>query len=407
MPIDTWRQKLKNSAPNRNVLLLRCEDIDRAVNPVLFSMVESYVEFYGWYSKTNENYKTAYIYDNPAFLMGPHDGTGNTVTIKNLGFRANEETKLKLRELKYNLCFNGTRFKTRDELTRDGIYLSPTAWFKLQLAIVNSGRRIKNSATGQRITTEIAQFFSKVKKGSRGFHKIIRNHYYNSSQLPEEQIVKTFCRLTATVPLPVNDYDEINIEPERDLDEPVPPNGIPIKHIEKGLGLWNNFFFPNDLREFILKSRFNSLWTNDRLHAAGLRENPWCTFCSIVTGQTLNKESFSHLFTTCTTTTNLLTTIATDMGVNLDIRSEDFKKLYWYGERGGGGNKKTDTAWLLFWEVFRFRIWYYRGIRRVPNVVRVKNEILFALNNIAGLSKKWYIKLTGNDFAIELINNPG
>jgi hypothetical protein len=68
---DNWTFDIKNAAPDNNILLIKPCDINRNLNPILYSIVEDYRYLYGCFSKTDGNYKKCYIFDNPSITMGP------------------------------------------------------------------------------------------------------------------------------------------------------------------------------------------------------------------------------------------------------------------------------------------------------------------------------------------------
>jgi len=399
LPIDTWRRVIKNQAPKKNVILARPEDISKVHNPICYSFVESFKIFYGIFTETNSNYKCAYIYDNPSFTIGPD--TSTTITIERLGVRGNTTNLANFRALTYDKCFHGTSFKTRDQFAESGVVLTPAAWFRLQLAISTAGRRLTKIAgnpESEKVLT-IETFFKKLKRGSKAIHNFFRKKYFNEKDLLREPIVVTFCRLTELVPV---------IEREVGNDnniEPVPGRTITLNEIKVGLSMWDNFCFENDFREFSYKARHNSLWTNRRLYAAGLRDDPFCTFCKIRFGRTQSNESFLHLFKECLTTSSLITTVRD--GID-NINEVNFTETYFFGLTvNGQGEFKTDMVILLFWELFRYRIWKKRCQRVVPNGEQIKKEIAFALQGLSNLSRKWKTKLLNSAYVEHLFVQQG
>jgi len=169
--------------------------------------------------------------------------------------------------------------------------------------------------------------------------------------------------------------------------------------------MWDNFCFENDFREFSYKARHNSLWTNRRLYAAGLRDDPFCTFCKIRFGRTQSNESFLHLFKECLTTSSLITTVRD--GID-NINEVNFTETYFFGLTvNGQGEFKTDMVILLFWELFRYRIWKKRCQRVVPNGEQIKKEIAFALQGLSNLSRKWKTKLLNSAYVEHLFVQQG
>lgn len=313
----------------------------------------------------------------------------------------NATNKANFRELTYENCFHGPRFKTRDQFEENGVTLTPAAWFRLQLAVTTTGRRLenRNAATDKIVTIE--SFFKKLKRGSKNIHSYFRLQYFNEKELITEPIVITYGRLTNTVPVAERNIEILPLENQ----VPVRIESVTINELKAGLVLWNNYAFENEFREFLLKSRYNILWTNSRLHAAGLRDDPFCTFCKIRFGQTRAHETFVHIFKDCLTTSSL---IANVRGENDDINEANFNISYFFGlTLTDQGTVKIDLVKLLFWEIFRYRLWKKRCQRVVPNVLQIRTEISFVLKCIANLNRRWRLRLANSEFVANLYEQQG
>jgi len=315
----------------------------------------------------------------------------------------NTGTNVKVfRKLTYNFCFHGPRFKTREEFAADGLELTWAAWFRLQSAVTHSGRRISKNIVGQKKTLRIEEFFAKIKKGSRQFHQIIRKHYCNDRRIVTDTTVTTYCKLTKTIA--INDEDRTGEQNAVPIPVRIQENKIECKIIKHGLSLWNIFFLPNDLREFLFKSRNNSLWTNGRLFAAGLREDPYCTFCKIRQGTTVKKKSFLHLFLECQTTHGIVTEILEVLRENVRIDTPFLNNYFRFGLfKLPDSTVRFDWTRLLLWEIVRYCIWKKRCSRRVPNTGAIKKEVIFILANLSKISKKWDNRIRGSDFLADLV----
>ena len=93
--------------------------------------------------------------------------------------------------------------------------------------------------------------------------------------------VKTFLRLTET-------------------------NELEIIRIKSMLVAWNNFFLQGAIRTFLFKFYNNTLGINSRVAKFVPETDPSCTFCSNLNLRPSPKESFSHLFYFCPTTSSIL-----------------------------------------------------------------------------------------------------
>jgi len=178
---------------------------------------------------------------------------------------------------------------------------------------------------------------------------------------------------------------------------------VATSEIKRGLEFWKNIAFENDFREFLFRERNNNLWTNNRLFAAGLGTDPMCTYCKIKSGHTANRESFGHLFFDCSITTKLINQARIHVGETAEKDSSLFRTTYWFGtgstvDENGTKNVNFDWAKLLFWEVFRYRLWKNRQYRILPNIEKVMREVFFGLHIIAISSNKWKQRLLTTNY---------
>ena len=131
------------------------------------------------------------------------------------------------------------------------------------------------------------------------------------------------------------------------------------------------------MREFLFKQRNNQLSLNNRLNAFDINVDPRCNFCRILNNNTRTRDSFSHLFFNCPVTRVLLQQFANIFEPNLDIGSENFKKLYWYG--GADGVEGSGQYTLFIMDCFRFIIWNFKLRRKIPNWPLFERELFFLI----------------------------
>lgn len=115
----------------------------------------------------------------------------------------------------------------------------------------------------------VGQFLDKWKKGSRPFRKIICNQ--SIDQIPHN-IVK-YADTVDTV---------INL--------------TKAKHL---CGSWNISFLDNQMRTFLFKLYNNTLGLNYRVTHFNPNVEPFCTFCTILGVENLERETPRHLFLEC------------------------------------------------------------------------------------------------------------
>jgi hypothetical protein len=116
--IDNWRFDLTMLAPNNDPLLLRCTDIDRTSNPIIYQICHSYERFYSSFCMINNNYKESYIFDNQFFKDTASD---NTLGPNFFGIDFYNNYKGIIRTLKFSDCFSNLGFKTLQEFANMGL----------------------------------------------------------------------------------------------------------------------------------------------------------------------------------------------------------------------------------------------------------------------------------------------
>ena len=65
---DNWKRTLYVKSYG-NILNIRAKNIDRHCFPILHKISLSYERFYVWHTGWNENFKSAFLYDNPALTL--------------------------------------------------------------------------------------------------------------------------------------------------------------------------------------------------------------------------------------------------------------------------------------------------------------------------------------------------
>ena len=279
LTIDNWRYHLAASSPTGNILLLRSRDINEFTNPILKRLVESYEDFYSCFSSINGNYKESFIFDNAAFTRGPVDNGKLDPDFFGHDFYAQYVNTI--RELTFNNCFVGRRVKTIGEFHEDRLPVSPVLWFRLQAALLYAKARLRKHDDSDNNTENIAQFLSKIKRGSKPLRKILtweKELNYN----PLTQRLAVYFSELSNIELP-------------DID-----------CLKACLGLWNYSYLTNDFRNFLFQLRNNSLPLNNRLNAFDPEISPTCNFCRIIDRDAAPRDGFYHFFFRCPISNRLL-----------------------------------------------------------------------------------------------------
>jgi hypothetical protein len=167
------------------------------------------------------------------------------------------------------------------------------------------------------------------------------------------------------------------------LDIPDKVNLLPM------LGAWNLSFLSNDHREFIFLERNNLLRVGAVAVHIWNNVNDRCTFCRILNPDTVNRETFNHLFKLCPVTTNLLRGLTRTVGLRYNLDMEGFNSMYWNGIQNG----KFHLDLLLTFEMFRHCVWSFKKRRIIPTQITFAQNFTSNLNTIKLLRYSLYLEI--------------
>ena len=378
LPIDNWREDLRAASPGNKIELIRESDINHELNPILATFVSSYVKFYGEFSRTNSNYKMAYIFDNPAFTRNPN--SLNTLNHEFFGPDTMLRSGYLIRSLTFSDCYTGPAMKTPAEFADSGIFLSPATWLRLQGALLTARNRYRNDDITQSSCVTIETFLNSIIKGSKKFRLILDRRVELLSDPSTLRSVATFARLTDTA------------IPDPDC-------------LKKCIGTWRFNWLSNDFRNFLYLLRTNGLKLNNRLNAFDPEVPATCTFCRIVDRETAQRESFSHLFLDCPISRRIISQLCTNFEPQVAPDDPDFARLYWYGIPPDG-IQPTDLIPVIS-DLIKYIIWKYKIRRKIPNYPAFLDEFRFSLSTMAAQHAKTRLVLLNHNFITNFFQAQG
>jgi hypothetical protein len=148
--------------------------------------------------------------------------------------------------------------------------------------------------------------------------------------------------------------------------------------LEHFLSSWNSSFLENNLREFILKCRYNLLKTNDRLSHVLTSIDQTCFLCNCLAHGSKHRETFNHLFRKCPVVINLIHRFILKMKINISSETTDFDQLYWFGNNNG----LLDRNFLLVFDIFRYHVWLCKKQRIFPRVTMLVDRTCASLETV-------------------------
>ena len=312
-------------------------------NPILYGLSQSFSTFNAVFSATKNNYKKAYILNNPLFCRGNRDSNIIDCTLFNKNANLYEIAKLRFCDF-----FVSGSLKSFVQLNLEyNLNLSLNSYLRLCGAHLFNKNKLKNRE-GDAIS--IADFFSSFKKGSKSCRKILTKKTSKSIDSRKLTTVTTFFLL-------------INLE-------------LPDTYtIGNFLSLWNLSYLPNKFREFIFKFYNNKLGINIRTShfGGGTRD---CTFCTLQ-GYNEIDESFVHLFFECDTVNNIHRVLDTNLFNYTSINIIE-NKSRWFGCLQ---MERENTFLRLFFLTVQYYIWCAKLGNFIPTVDFIMGETFILLDN--------------------------
>jgi exonuclease III len=381
--IDNWRHELASLSPGNNICAIRCCDIDKSTNPILYDLVDSYVKFYGEFTRLGNNIENAMIFDNPAFT-----GTnGVRINSRLFGVEFFNRYRDAIRALKFNDCFTNDTFKDLGGFRDMGVPIKLAAWMQLRAILLLSRQRIKkDNLHGKKLATSnnIGIFLSSIVKGSKKFRRILEFNHISNFKASEQRTVITFCNLTNSI-------------------APVGTN------LEVCLESWNKGWLSSDLKSFIFRFRNNILPLSNRVNNYNNDIDPHCYYCRTADPDTNIRESFAHCFFDCPMVHDLIFYL--NMEFFFRMEADTFKKFYWYGIDTGTNDFTTPAVRqginLTFWDTVRFVIFRLKVRRILPTHEMVRKNLIFTLKTTLLSNQSINAYIRGNNFFARFVQALG
>ena len=175
---DNWRIDLCRLG-HGNPLTVPATNISVVQHPILYGLCQSYNVFRKAFNEIDENYKSAYIFNNPIFKRGIKDD--GPLNASFFGGKENPDLR-RISYIKYSDCWDHNDFVSRDDLKQQFFCnLSESCFFRLRAAL--SLHKLENKRAGDLggrlnlcpplTSNSISSFFGSFKKGSLHCRKIL------------------------------------------------------------------------------------------------------------------------------------------------------------------------------------------------------------------------------------------
>jgi hypothetical protein len=353
-PCDNWREDVWNITYG-NLLVLHPSIVNKNINPIIFGIAQSFVDFKKSYFGCNENFRKMHLFLNPLV-----DGNINDRRPMDIAFfrqMPQLESEM-IAKLKFNdiYAMNPLSF---EEVNRR---LDQPLNFLTYLRLTGSCRdfigRLKNNRQNNGTSLALDDFFGTFKKGSSSIRRFLECNQKRSSIL-QSQSVKKFLNITNNLV----------------TDE------ICMSSVYK---LWGEVALPNAFREFLYKFFNNCLGINTRLSHFVQNQGRGCTFCDLVRLEVTPDETFLHLFYNCPTVASMHQKFYAKYFNDLDLDNE-LKQKFWFGILPVNFRERYLFSVVIL--LIQFGIWSAKLKKKLPSFFKIKNDMVITIATAHKLKK--------------------
>lgn len=235
-------------------------------------------------------------------------------------------------------------------------------YMRLGTACTNFFRSLKQNRVTDGLSISLESFFNRFKKGSRP----IRNQLCKAK----------FCNINVLMLNNVLTYSRLI-----DIQLDIPPYWHAL------LESWNFSFFPNQVREFAFKSINNCLGLNVRLSHFVPGASRLCSFCTLSDRNTLNEETYLHLFFSCPYTNGILRQFELVYFDDLILDTEEKRKRHWLLGQSDVNDTRPNIFILASLWVIKFLVWECKLKKKKSSFLTMKIEFLDMLNRMYDSSR--------------------
>ncbi len=135
------------------------------------------------------------------------------------------------------------------------------------------------------------------------------------------------------------------------------------KILESSFGFWKTSFLPNDLREFLFLERNNCIKVGARTVHYVANSTDRCSFCRAINPDTVNRETYEHLFKSCPITINVLKGLVRTTGILYGPEMNQYSEKYWFGIK----DDEFNVPIFLFFAIVRHVLWKFKIRKMFPS----------------------------------------
>jgi hypothetical protein len=249
-----------------NVFNSKARNLDSEELPILHNICSSFENVSNSFTKSHENFRNAYIFENNSITMNLETRQTLSRSIFTRDYFITNACALY--KLKYcNFYDERDNIISMDDIrTTTGLNLTDLQIFMFRGACTVAKVKYKKKDPHLEKTVDIVTFFFRRKKGSSYIRSLLYNHVMQE------------------IPHNINKF-------ANNLDIII--NGVQAKFLNK---LWTNNIFSNEEKTFFFKLHNNTLGYNHAVAHFVRGHSPLCTFCDIARSVEQNVENPLQLY---------------------------------------------------------------------------------------------------------------
>jgi hypothetical protein len=355
--LDDWWKLSLYSKSYGNVSNIRLKNCVQQVEPCQYAIVSSFEKLLVNYTKTGDNYKKVFLFENNALSLGLRNNRVVDRSLFTAQFFAEHGMQLKRLTTSEFLNDDGGFINIENFRRNTGIPLTVLTYQSLKGVIETARIRFQHNPVPGGVPVDILTFLNRARRGSKRFRKI----------------------LSATV----IDYIPHNIVKFSDNVD----IALGIEDSKKVNTFWNMTYLSNSTRTFLFKFYNNTLGYNTAVAHFIRNHSRNCTLCDLIGNQDVEDETPLHLFYQCTGAENLVSEIfkwITNDGA-LEISRKEYFSFF---DRREFCTEKNFILTIVSKLVLKF-IWDSKQRYCLPNINHCKLTVNNELKSICAVNKKF------------------
>jgi hypothetical protein len=148
--------------------------------------------------------------------------------------------------------------------------------------------------------------------------------------------------------------------------------------------LWTIHFLPSEFKTFLFKAHHNILGLNNRVNHINPDRPATCTFCTKALNLPAERESFSHFFWYCPTSTKII-----DKFFENYIEGDKNITLFFSGCVSRQNKLFHSRPLSIVFNILRFILWNFKLRKKLPTWPSAVSEFFYLFNIILKCSRKF------------------